>query len=186
MENLDPPRSKNPGLSPFLLAGFIKVPHTLPCLFSLAKVRELLLSQKNVDVLRICTSGNVSFSLSFMFFVSRIPPPICILSMLFAMRPKLVTLVGSEGHCEFCKLLPLGDHLCSYAPSSCTCSKRSRILLRTLNTIPLNPLRLKYVFHRPSTREQLRALAAYLDGPLEAEVISDWWVEPEKRMYAIW
>lgn len=102
------------------------------------------------------------------------------------MRPKLVTLAGPQDHCEFCKLLPLGDHLCSYAPSSCTCSKRSTILLRTLSTVSLNPLRLKYVFHRPSTREQLRALVGYLDGPLEAEVISDWWVGSEKRVYTIW
>ena len=101
---------------------------------------------------------------------------------LFAMRPKLVVLAVSQDNCEFCKLLPLDGHVCSYAPSSCTCSKRSTILLRTLGTVSLNPLRLKYVLHRPSTREQLRALAGYLDGPLEAEVISDWWVGSEKRV----
>ena len=148
---------------------------------------SLLRSHKKSDVLRKCARDIVSFSLSSTS-VSRTPQPICSTSilLLFAMRPKFVPLAGSQGHCEFCKLLPMGDHLCSYAPSSCTCSKRSRILLRTLNTIPLNPLRLKYVFHSPGTRKQLRALAGYLDGPLESEVISDWWIVSEKNIYTIW
>ena len=32
----------------------------------------------------------------------------------------------------------------------------------------------------------MRALAGYLDGPLEAEVINDWWDGSEKRMHTIW
>ena len=119
-------------------------------------------------------------------FVSKLPQSILLTSLLLAMWPKLVVPARSQDHCEFCRLLPLGDHLCSYAPSSCTCSKRSTILLRTVSTVSLNPLHLKHVFHRPSSREQLRALVRYLDGPLEAEVISEWWVGPEKRVYTIW
>ena len=95
-------------------------------------------------------------------------------------------LPDSQDHCEFCRLLPTNGRLCSDAPSSCTCSKRSGILLWTLSTVALSPLRLKYVLHRPSTREQIRALGRYLDGPLETEVISEWWVGPKEQVYTIW
>lgn len=98
------------------------------------------------------------------------------------MREKLVTLSVTQDHCEFCKLLPLRNHHCSYAPSSCTCSKRSKTLLRTLSYVAFNPLLLKHALHRPSLQEQIRVLARYLDGPLESEVINDWWVGSEDKL----
>lgn len=98
------------------------------------------------------------------------------------MWAKSVTLNVSQDHCEFCKLLPLRDHHGSYAPSSCTCSKRSKLLLRTLSYVAVSPLVLKHALHRPSLQEQIRLLAGYLDGPLESEVINDWWVGSEEKL----
>lgn len=60
------------------------------------------------------------------------------------------------------------------------------VLLRTLSTLSLSPLRLKYVLHRPNTRERMSALVGYLDGPLEKEVICEWWVGAERRAYTVW
>ena len=45
--------------------------------------------------------------------------------------------------------------------------------MQALNMVSLNPLRLKSLLYRPSTRQQLRALSGYLEGPLEVEVIND-------------
>lgn len=105
---------------------------------------------------------------------------------LLSMRPRHVRPSGSQDHCEFCKLLPLPDCLCCYPPSSCTCSKRSKVLLQTLSNVSRNPMLLKYALHRPSTRDRLRSLIGYLDGPLETEVINDWWTGPEKNIYTVW
>ena len=187
-EIFDQRQSRGRDLGRFLFPGVIKTPpHALPYLLDSGTERFVTGGKDGGSAVRCTVMSNLACQApSGMRPCLSAAPSTKSSSLLPAMRPKYVTLTGSQDHCEFCKLLPLRDCLCSYPPLSCTCSKRSKILLRTLSNISRNPLRLKTALHRPSARERIRSLARYLNGPLETEVINDWWAGSEQNHYTVY